>query len=906
MAFVAGAVIAKFTSDMSALQSGINSAKSALSSLKDNAGNVRDAFEKTATSLDKTGNSLIAFGAAPAAALTLATKVAIDFESAFAGIRKTVDASEGEFKQLEKNIRGIAKEAPVSVVELSKIGEMAGQLGVRGVDNLTRFIDTVSKIAVSTNLTSEEAATSFARIANIMQEPIENIDRMASTVVDLGNNFATTESEIVEFANRIAGAGKIAGLTTADIFGIGAAMSSVGVQAEAGGTAVQKVLLDMNSAAIQGGESLEIFAKTSGLTAKEFQTLWGENATEAFVAFVAGLGKEGDNAMQILSDLGLEDQRLIRSFLSLANAGDLVFDTMSTASDAFRENTALVEEANKRYATTESQLKIFRNNLEDIGITLGSVLLPALNDLLTNLKPMIESFQSFSEANPKLLVSVLALGTAFLGLGIAMKGAAVVLNGMVGIMNTARLGFLLLGNAASLSMGLGMVKNVKDAGAAFSLLGGVIKGSLIPSLISGATAAWAFIAPFLPIIAIIAVVVGALALLYFAWTNNWGGIQEKTQMVLDFISRIPEMIGQAFTWLMEKFGEIKTFFEGLPAAVGLALSNFYTTVTTKIGETIAAVIAWFTSLPTSIAYWLGFALGTMINWAEAVWLFLTTTLPMWIGYIVGWFMGLPEQIATWLTEVYNRFVTWGTNTWNYLSAQVTMMIANMVKFISELPGKIWTWLVALYQRFVQWGTDTWNYLSSNIPVWFNQVVAWVKALPGRVWEGLSELAAKIKSRFVEGWNAIVAEISSWPGKLIEWGKKIAEAFVNGVKEGLKALVGAFQDGFNKARGSVEGQSPPKEGPLKNIDQWGYNIGMAWVDGFREAIGGLSSIGDQLGADFLRADISGFDPALAGVGGQLPQNQPTTVVNQDITNVINDEVDVELVNERLEYMFRNAQ
>ena len=164
----------------------------------------------------RSGFLAVALGGAVLLALAFPVSSAIEFESAFTGVRKTVTASEAEFEQLSQNFRDIAKNAPIAASELAKIGELAGQLGVSGVDNLTKFTDTISKISVTTNLTSESAATDFARIANIMQEPIDNVDRMGSSVVDLGNKFATNEAEIVSVAYRLVGAANVAVFRTGE------------------------------------------------------------------------------------------------------------------------------------------------------------------------------------------------------------------------------------------------------------------------------------------------------------------------------------------------------------------------------------------------------------------------------------------------------------------------------------------------------------------------------------------------------------------------------------------------------------------------------------------------------------------------------------------------------------------
>lgn len=369
-------------------------------------------------------------GVAIAAGFAKALKTSIDFETAFTGVRKTVELTEQGFADLENRFKELTKVTPVTFKELSAIGEIAGQLGVEGVDNLEKFTRTIAGIAVTTNLTAEEAATSFARIANIMQEPIENVDKMASVVVELGNNFATTEGEIVTFAQRIAGAGKLAGLTTDQILAIGAAFSSVGVQAEAGGTATQKVLIAMTEATAAADISMEEleaiaeitgktieevmedassklddFAETAGMTAEEFRKAFQEDAGKAFAAFVKGLGQQGTKAFKTLEDLELQDQRLVRAFLSLANAGDLVTDTLGTATKEWETNTAAVIEAEKRYNTLQSQIDIAKNKFALLGDEIGDRIAPFLEKvLLPALDKIIGAWDSLS---PKMQDSIL-------------------------------------------------------------------------------------------------------------------------------------------------------------------------------------------------------------------------------------------------------------------------------------------------------------------------------------------------------------------------------------------------------------------------------------------------------------------------------------------------------------------
>ena len=330
---------------------------------------------------------LVAIGAA-------ATKSAIDFESAFAGVRKTVNATEEEFGTLEKGIRDMAKRMPASASEIAKVAEAAGQLGIK-TENILDFTETMINLGESTNLSADQASTSLARLANITQMPQSAFDRLGSTIVALGNNFATTESEITEMALRLAGAGKQIGLAESDIMGLSAALSSVGIEAEAGGSAFSKLMIAIQLAVETGNEDLNNFAEVAGMSASEFQKAFKEDAAGALIAFIEGLGKseeKGTSAIKVLDDMEISEVRLRDALLRASGASDVFTEAIELGSKAWDENTALTEEAEKRYATSESQLIMLKNKIVDLGISLGGSLTPIIRD---NVIPILEKFINF-------------------------------------------------------------------------------------------------------------------------------------------------------------------------------------------------------------------------------------------------------------------------------------------------------------------------------------------------------------------------------------------------------------------------------------------------------------------------------------------------------------------------------
>lgn len=368
-------------------------------------------------------------------------KFAKDYESAFAGVRKTTDATEAEYKKLSDGIRQMSKEMPASAVSIAQVAEAAGQLGIKKEDIL-KFSKTMVDLGVTTNLTATEAATSLARFSNIMGTSADNVDRLGSTIVHLGNNTATTEREIVEMGMRLAGAGKQVGLTEAQVLGLAAAMSSVGIEAEMGGSAMSKLLVKMKLAVTQGGKDLEEFANASGVSASKFKQAFEQDASQGLLMFLKGLknaSAQGKSAIEILDEMGISEVRLRDTILRAAESNEKFGETLNIANQGWRENTALQKEAQQRYKTTESQLQIAKNKLIDIAITLGTNFLPKVNqvlnvvgkfaDTLNNMSPTMQSVVGWTA------LAAASIGPLTFGVGKAIK-AFVLFKSGIGAVST--------------------------------------------------------------------------------------------------------------------------------------------------------------------------------------------------------------------------------------------------------------------------------------------------------------------------------------------------------------------------------------------------------------------------------------------------------------------------------------
>ena len=409
-----------------------------------------DAMTKAGPGID------VAWGGAKKAVMTTAAAMAVagtavgvvggmaisagsDFESAFAGVRKTVDATEEQFAELEDRLRDMAKNKPQTAVELAEIAEAAGQLGIH-TENIAEFTDVMADLKVATNL-GDEGASQFAKFANIVDMSQEKFANLGSTVVALGNDMATTEADIVEMGMRLAGAGKQVGMSEGDIMGFAAALSSVGIEAEAGGSAMSKMMVNMQlavetgadawaeidasmertghtreqaeHAVAEGGKalnnfaasvgwnakqlkasvkeaqdsagSLQDFADVANMTSEEFANAFKDNAAGALSAFISGLNdteRLGQSAIVTLDSMDIKEVRLRDTLLRAANASGLFSDALMLANNSFDENTALTKEAEQRYKTFESRLDMVKNRITDVGISLYQDFRDPLSDCL--------------------------------------------------------------------------------------------------------------------------------------------------------------------------------------------------------------------------------------------------------------------------------------------------------------------------------------------------------------------------------------------------------------------------------------------------------------------------------------------------------------------------------------------
>lgn len=375
--------------------------------------------------LNTAGQNMTRYVTTPILALGAASvKASIDFETAFTGVRKTVDATETQYRALSRSIMEMSGEVADSAENIAGVVATAGQLGIVN-DELVSFTRTIQDLTVSTeDLKGTEAAEELAKFANIAQMSQDKVSNLGSTLTYLGNNYATTEGAIMSMALNIAASGKQAGLTEAQILGFAAGLSSVGIEAEKGGTAMSKALRMMEVAAVEGGQALTDFAQISGMTEERFRAVWESDPAGAFMAFINGLARmddEGLSAIATMNEIGIAEARLSDTLLRTVNAQDLFANALTDANRAWEENSALTEEANKFYATTESRLKNLSSRAKNFATRIGDDLNPQVEGLMGMADSLLSSLEELDSAQVRTIARVAgwaaAIGPLTLGVG---------------------------------------------------------------------------------------------------------------------------------------------------------------------------------------------------------------------------------------------------------------------------------------------------------------------------------------------------------------------------------------------------------------------------------------------------------------------------------------------------------
>ncbi|WP_323190450.1 phage tail tape measure protein [Halostella sp. PRR32] len=414
-----------------------------------------------------------ALGALAVGGLAKATQSAAAFEEQMVEVEKVTNPETAE--EMGTAIRDMAAEMPVAQSELAGITAQAGRFGIEGSENIRQFTETVAQMSVATDLSTEQAGESFARLSTQMDEPIEKVDDMGNVINELSNTMATSSSEITDSALRSSGVLSQMGASSEDILALNAAMNEASESSERAGTRLRRMAQE-----IQDPAKVEDLAAALGMSVDEFERMREEDPTALFEEMAETMGEGDEQADALRETLSTTSQQALTG---LSQNMEGLAEAQETANEQVEDGTSLQEEYESASSTFNSELQITKNRLRNVAIQIGQNLLPAVSGVLQYVNRAISAFSSLNSESDGMIGTVGLVATALGGFAVAASSAVAAAGGMTAV--------------------LGAV------GSALTVLTGPV-----------------------------GIAIAAIALLTGAWKADMGNIQSHTKRVLSFVQNL--------------------------------------------------------------------------------------------------------------------------------------------------------------------------------------------------------------------------------------------------------------------------------------------------------------------------------------------------------------------------------
>lgn len=663
-----------------------------------------------------------------ARAVSAPIKSAMDLESAMADVAKVTNFDDAGLKSFEKDLRKLAvTEIPLAVTELTALAAAAAQAGVPETE-LLDFTRTTAKAAVAWEVTGDKAGESLAKLRSALGMSNAEVALYADAINHLSDNTASSAPDLIDFAQRVAAQGEFYGIAREQSLAFGAAMIGAGAQSEVAATSFR----NMGRALTKGASSSKAARRgfqAIGLDAVKVAKSMQQDGVGTILDVMERLGKLPEHLQAAaMSDLFGDEARALAPLLGRM---DILREALSHVADETAYAGSVNAEFARRAQTTEYAVQRFKSQLNELGITVGAALLPALNRLMESLGPLINRVAQFADANPKLTQAVVALTAGLVGLRVAaiaaqfgflwMKGGLITaaIAGLRGLQGAARVASVALLPVTAAFRGLrtamigyAAAAAVGGHGAALTTMGGSLMGMLNPLRL--VTAAFHGLKYALIGTGIGAALVGIAAAGTWIY-NNWTGISTAFEAFKGAFMRAIEPVMPAlqpaidgFSWLWEKvsglLGPIDELGGGW-ARAGIAVGKFVGEAIVAIVELPGKIIAVAGEMLTAGAalassLWDGIKsrFETGLTWMQTQGEAFGTMLEGWRDSAAAALTGLPEKLQAIVPEmleagkalgkaIYDGVAALISELASYIKNSLTGALSSVSNYVSGLASR---------------------------------------------------------------------------------------------------------------------------------------------------------------------------------------------------------------------------
>lgn len=676
------------------------------------------------------------------AGMTLAVpvKLAIDFESSMVDVKKVVDFGDDpviakkQFQELSDEILHLSTIRPMSANDIAQIVALGGQSGIARSE-LMKFTDDAVKMGVAFDVSAQQAGQSMAEMRTAFGMNQTQVVELADQINHLGNNTPAAAQGIMNIVQRVGAFGEVAGSSAGAIAAVGATIRGMGVNEEIAATGIKNMFL-----ALGKGENATKSQRTAyqklGLDSEQVAKDMQVNAEETTLKVLESISKlEKHEQGQVLESLfGSESLLAIAPLLSQL---DTLRGNLGKVADSTQYAGSMNKEYEARAQTTANNLQTLKGHMTALGIAIGSVVLPALNGLINDLKPAIETVIAFAKANPELIATLFKVGAVLFGL----KAGSL----------AARFGFnLLFGGLLSVTgMFTRTAGTVRLLSASFQLFK---MGRAVSALrLFGLSARQARIA--------ISLFNGGLNLIRsgaIGFVSVLGKIMGFARLFSSSLVSVGIKVGQAFMTIVR--------------VVAVAGRAMLTNPIVLIGMAIAGVAYliyknWDTIKPMLVGFW-----QSITQAANGVW---------------QWLVGIWSSFTAWFGGLWAGITAWASNAWTAITTGASTA---------------WGWLVGIWGGAVAWFSGLWaSVQAAAVGVWTGITgfigSVWAN-IRGLVSAGVQGLMAIIRgfspvSAFSTAFSAVWGFLGGLVGRFRTFGVNIIQGLIGGIKSMAGAVKSAI-------------------------------------------------------------------------------------------------------------------
>ena len=763
---------------------------------------------------------------------TAAVKTASDFDTGMSKVAAISGATGSDLDDLRAKAREMGAKTKFSASEAAAAMEYMAMAGWKtkdmlgGIEGIMNLAAASGEDLATTSDIVTDALTAFGLSAN-------DAGHFADILAAASSNANTNVSmmgETFKYAAPIAGALGYSAEDTALAIGL---MANAGIKSSQAGTSLRKMMTELSGEIKIAGEAIgtvTIQTTNADGSMRELSDILMD-CREAFSHL-----SESEKAAAAEALVG---KTAMSGFLAIMNASEADVNKLSEAianCDGVSQQMADTMQDN-----LEGQLTILKSQLQELAISFGEILIPAIRGIVSAIQGVVDWLNSLGEGT-KRIITTIALLVAAIGPVLIVVGKVV---SAIGTIMTW---------APKIA---GAISTVMSWGPKIVSAIGVVKGAL--------SSLWAVLAanPIVLIIAAVAALVAAFIYLWNHsegfrnfWINLWETIKNAVTVAVEaigsFLSQAWTTITTTLTTLWNGIKEAATgVWNTICETVTTVSQAIWTTITTiwnGIYETLAPLLdtlkSLFETIWQAIQVFIGTALDGIRAKVEAIWNGIVAFLTPILENIRNLFETIWNAITTAIRTALEAIRNAVTTAWNAIKGVIT----NVMKAISSTISSIW------------------NSIKSTVTSLMNSISSAVQSIWNNMRSAIAGIISQIYSTISSGLNQAVSFVTGLIGRAYSWGRDLIMGIVNGIRSAIGAVADAARSVADAIR-SVLHFSVPDEGPLTDYESWMPDFMKGLARGIEKSRGLVSdAMKDVASGMVLSPSIQAGNAGVATVNG----------------------------------------